>query len=309
MDENKFIKTSEIDKKEKINFFIKHNEISKENFEESNKEFTYNSIRESTKEKEYFTFKVKEQANKKNNFVKLQYNPQIITPKYFGNFGLFLETSTTITPDNIAEFAYPIVQFMQQTAPDYVIACDRGARLLGLAVHLLYQELYGELPTRNHSLMFRRISRSVPTSETAALLKPDIDKMTAQTASPSVLVLDDWVNSGQTKDITQTAFDKLSGGKAQVLYGVMRGPGADVTGKSDSAAMAEWHDNPNLIGVDYDYQDGTTPKKVNSKDAIEYRQRIAASIKEFAAGVKRGQTPTARRPLTEIKPAQMKDAA
>ena len=55
-----------------------------------------------------------------------------------------------ITPANIPEFVLPIVEFINDAKPDYIIANDRGGRLVAFAAHILHQELYGELSTRDH---------------------------------------------------------------------------------------------------------------------------------------------------------------
>ena len=216
------------------------------------------------------------------NPVQIQYNPT------FTNFnfnslplpGITVDTKTRITADNVAEFAYPLAQFVEQVRPDYIIACDRGARIIGLAVHMLYGRLYGALPTQDHSISFRKISRKVPADAVREALRPDVVRMLAATESPTVLVLDDWVATGGTKSLVQELFDELSGGRVNLLYGVMRGSGADVTGSKDSAALGDWHDRADLIGVDYGSTD-LRPFRVGSRAALDYRRRMSASIDSF----------------------------
>lgn len=217
------------------------------------------------------------------NSVKIQYNPA------FTNFnfnalpqlpGITVDTKTRITADNVAEFAYPLAQFVEQVRPDYIIVCDRGARILGLAVHMLYGRLYGALPTQDHSISFRKISRKVPADAVREVLRPDVAHMLAATESPTLLVLDDWVATGGTKSLVQELFDELSGGRVNLLYGVMRGGEANVTGSKDSAAFGDWNDRADLIGVDYGSSD-LRPFRVGSKAALDYRRRMSASIDSF----------------------------
>lgn len=218
--------------------------------------------------------------------IQIQYNPNYANFNFnaLPQAGITVDTKTRITADNIAEFAYPLAQFVEQVRPDYIVACDRGARMIALAVHMLYGRLYGALPTQDHSIHFRKISRKVPTAVVREALRPDVERMLATTESPTVLVLDDWVATGGTKSLTQELFAELSGGRVNLLYGVMRGGQADVSGSKDSFALGDWHDRPDLIGVDYD-MGSSEPHKVDSKAALAYRQRMSAGIEKFVAGL------------------------
>lgn len=198
---------------------------------------------------------------------------------------LQMDVLQEITPDNIAEFAYPLAQFVNQVKPDYIFALDRGARIIALAVAMMHRELYGPLPTKDRKINFRRISKSASESAIRNLIKHETHRMLAQTEAPTVLILDDWVSSGATKQLVETFFKRFSNGQINLLYGVMRGTGADITGNKKSTAMAEWHDNPEIIGVDY-YGDSLQPHKVRSSRAIEYRKRMSQSIKNFVKTLK-----------------------
>lgn len=213
--------------------------------------------------------------------IKIQFNPAFTNLRVRSK-SIIVDARTSITADNIAEFAYPLAQFVEQVRPDYIIACDRGARIIGLAVHMMYRELYGvSLPTQDHAIHFRKISRRVPAGAVQDTLRPDIERMLTATESPTVLVLDDWVATGGTKALVQDVFRKLSGGRINLLYGVMRGTGADVSGSQDSGALGDWHDRADLIGVDY-YGSTLEPHKVESPAAIAYRKKMSESIHSFA---------------------------
>ena len=193
--------------------------------------------------------------------------------------------------DNVAELVYPLVQFVEQKKPDYIFACDRGARFIGLAVHMLYGRLYGAFPTQDHAIHFRKISGYVPADAVRKALQPDVERMLVAREYPTILVLDDFIATGGTKSLVYKLFTELSGGKAKILYGVMRGnqgDGADVTGSKDSisSSSGDWLDMTNLIGVDYDYVDGMLrPRRIPSAAAIDYRRRISASIQRFVKGL------------------------
>jgi len=215
-------------------------------------------------------------------------NKYFISAPQYSPLGLNLSVkdSASITADNIGEFALPIVEYIRQTQPDYVVASDRGARLLGLAVFRLYNRLYGELPTVDGTLRFRRFSKSNSQEQTEKYLQPLANEMLAHKKKPKVLVLDDWVCSGGTKRLAQSVFDKLGRGKIKVKFGVLLGSGADISGHgwqtSGFVGVTDWRDDSDIIGVrygnsDFGYQ-GIVAEPVRSEQAIDYRQRMYKGI-------------------------------
>ncbi|MBI2627248.1 MAG: hypothetical protein HYW77_03350 [Parcubacteria group bacterium] len=219
------------------------------------------------------------------NKININYNSKYINFNTTPGAGFSIDIKAGITVDNIAQFAYPLAQFIEQAKPDYVIACDRGARIIGLAVHMLYGQLYGALPTKDHSIHFKKISKKVSVDVVRESLRPDIERMLAQNESPTILVLDDWVSTGETKDLIEKVLHELSGGRIKLIYGVMRGRRADISGNEQSNEFGDWHDEPDLVGVDYNFN-STTPRKVNSSAATAYRKRMSANIKQFVKGLK-----------------------
>ncbi len=210
-----------------------------------------------------------------NNFSKINVNSKGINLK--------LNQDVQITAQNLGEFALPIVEYIHETQPDFVVPSDRGARLLGLAVYRLYKKLYGEFPTANGALNFRRFSTSNSNSETQKHLRPLIEKMLQYTKNPNVLVLDDWVVSGQTKNLAKEVFGNLSKGKIKTKFGVLIGNGADVSGHTTQTSgfdqTTDWRDNSNIIGVRYSR---TKPTPVNSMQSKEYRKTMYKNIDELA---------------------------
>jgi len=209
-----------------------------------------------------------------NKFNKLKFSQ-------FG-LGLYLKDTASITADNIGEFALPIVEYIRQTQPDYVVASDRGARLLGLAVFGLYTKLYGKFPTSDGTLRFRRFSKSNTQEATEQHLQTLVDEMLWYKKRPTVLVLDDWVCSGGTKRLAQEVFDKLGKGRIKVKFGVLIGSGADISGHSGQTlgfgGTTDWHDDSNIIGVRYDGASKIRAHSVRSKQAINYRIRMSEGI-------------------------------
>lgn len=213
-----------------------------------------------------------------NKFSNIQTSPL--------GLNLTLGDSASINADNIGEFALPIVEYIHQTQPDYVVASDRGARLLGLAVFRLHNRLYGRFPTADGTMRFRRFSKSNTQEATEQHMQPLVDEMLQRKKKPTVLVLDDWVCSGGTKRMTQQTFDKLSKGRVKTKFGVLIGGEADVSGHnshtSGFAGVTDWRDDSNIIGVKYGNDNwGTTGIKaipVRSEQARDYRKRMYEGI-------------------------------
>src|SRR3989338_8673996 len=205
-----------------------------------------------------------------------------------------VKDSTSISAYNLGQFALPIVEYIHAVRPDCIIACDRGARLLGLAVHRLHQQLYGKLPTTDGTLRFRRISKSNSEEETEEHLRPLINEMLIKDGKQTVLVLDDWVVSGETKRIAQRVFDRLGKGRIKVKFGVLVGEGADISGHSSRtsgfAGVTDWHDNSNIIGVQYGkdawFGGGINPRPVRSEEAKSYRERMREGINKLVESIK-----------------------
>ncbi len=188
----------------------------------------------------------------------------------------------TVTAKNIAKYALPIVAYIHTVQPDFIVACDRGARPLGLAVAALYRKMHGRLPTTDGTLRFRRISTSNREEETEAHLSPLFAEMCETRDAPKVLILDDWVNSGATKQLVERIAERLAPGKVTLQWGVLCGSQADVTGdQARNGGWTDWHDNPEVIGVDYQ---GTKARVVRAESARKWRQEMHDSIDELLEG-------------------------
>jgi len=250
----------------------------------------YNSI--ISENKIYFNFNKNIKEDIIENYI-INYNIPNIINKQFNNIqtsplglNLTIGDSASITADNIGEFALPIVEYIHQTQPDYVVASDRGARLLGLAVFNLHKKLYGRFPTADGTIRFRRLSKSNTQKATERHLQPLVDEMLSHKKKPTVLVLDDWVCSGGTKKLAQTVFDKLSKGRIKTKFGVLIGSGGDVSGHpkqtSGFTGVTDWRDDSNIIGVRYGKDDygstGVKAQPVRSKQARDYRRRMYDGI-------------------------------
>lgn len=198
-----------------------------------------------------------------------------------------LSSKITITPDNISSIAYPIVEFIFKEKPDYVIACDRGARMIGLATHALYGELYGSFPTVDHSVNFRKISRKIPTELARNQLERDIEKLLRINESPKIFILDDWMFSGKTFKRTRELIEDISDGRATVLFGLMIGGGkmVDISGDKLSLAFCDKRDRDQERGFFYD-SEIIPHKNISLERSISYKKRMHQRVREFAREVK-----------------------
>jgi hypothetical protein len=196
-------------------------------------------------------------------------------------------TKVTINSDNIPYVAYPIARFIEKEKPDYVIACDRGARIIALATHMLYQELYGTFPTRNHTIAFRKISRKMSPEIIRQQLEADMFRILGVVESPKIFVLDDWIFTGKTISQLRKIIMEASDRKAKVFFGVMlgRGEGIDISGDSNSFAFWDKRNKGDLVGVDYDSE--LIPFKTNSPEAIAHRGQLLKSVRAFARRISR----------------------
>lgn len=225
-----------------------------------------------------------------NSRYSFTYNPNKLKLLLTPNQLLITPSDRTVVvgPENIGEFILPMVEFIRQNRPDYIVACDRGARYLGVGVYALYKEIYGELPTQDRKLHFRRISKSNPEDATEEHLRPLVEHMLGEVVDPRVLVLDDWVNMGVTKQMVTRIFSRLSNGRIQLTYGVLRGGNADVTGTPNDNVYADWHDDASKIGVDYPKEaylpeDAFVAMANHSPESIEYRRRMLKHLRELGS--------------------------
>lgn len=202
-----------------------------------------------------------------------------------------LKSKILISPNNIPAFVYPIVEFIHTVKPDYIIANDRGGRLTALATGVLYQELYGELSTRDRMILFRRMSKRTPRAEMKEKLRADVNRMLSESENPQLLVIDDYVNFGRTKRLVNRAISELSQGRIKVFYGVMRGVGADVSADKLSLAGTSWRNRSDIIGVSY-ANNSHIAERVGSERALRCRREIVANTRNFARRIARERIET-----------------
>ena len=200
----------------------------------------------------------------------------------------------SITSKNIGKAVLPIVYYIKREKPDYIIACDRGARLIGLATIMLYRQLYGRLPTIDGTIRFRKFSKRYGSSLTKRYLTPLVKEMLKNKKRPKVLVLDDRIYQGHTQKIIGNVLDELSHRNIDTKIGVI----SDLTERADvesikaSYAFGDWDDNPTIIGVDYKNWNNIINRlllrvfkpsivKSESRVYLRYREDVSRNIKKL----------------------------
>lgn len=225
-----------------------------------------------------------------NNEIKtpIYFNQRILNLSTKGNlFTLQAGEDVVISADNIAEFAYPLVQFIEQEKPDYIVCCDRGARVFGMAIKMMYRQMFGALPTIDGLMYFRKITRKVPYSDVEAKMKDLLSQIQGKARGKmlKVLVVDDWVSTGGTQEVVKRLFDGMN---VDLKFGVIRGTRADISGKQDSKLMTAWTDNSDQIGVEY--TEGLNPipvrKKWGTPMHVRLRQQIRSNISVYLKGMR-----------------------
>ena len=219
---------------------------------------------------------------------EIYYNRNLFNLSSIGNsFTLQAGADVVISADNIAEFAYPLVQFIEQEKPDYIVCCDRGARVFGMAIKMMYRQMFGALPTIDGLMYFRKITRKLPYSDVEAKMKDLLSQIQSKARGKrlKVLVVDDWVSTGGTQEVVKRLFVGMN---IDLKFGVIRGTKADISGKLDSRLMTAWTDDSEQIGVEY--TDGVSPLPVKKRWGtplhVMLRQQIRANISVYLKGIR-----------------------
>lgn len=181
------------------------------------------------------------------------------------------ESSTLVVPppptgvasvEDLPRMAVPVVGFIEQREPDIVVGCDRGARLYSLAVYGMWNRMHKRrerFPTIDNRLHFARLSTSLSLSVTSGALLRIIGDSDAEAKSrgrsvdykrQKIMFIDDLIDSGATREQIIRSLRKIGIGSDNIFFAVMCGGGADVAGSRDKLGV-KWHDNVDMIGVDY----------------------------------------------------------
>lgn len=195
-----------------------------------------------------------------------------------------LTSEVVVTSRNIAYAIRPVVDYIHQLQPNFIVAFDRGARLFGFATHIFYNKLYGQLPTVDGKIHYRKISLKIDREHLARVVSCDVDYMCRKLRNPHVLLIDDWIHGGQTREYALGLYRDLSDNVLDIHYGVMigKGKGADVWGTNNNFGIYSWYNQNRVVGVYYD--ESKFAKKTGDKRATEIRRKIVDSIKRYTKG-------------------------
>lgn len=137
------------------------------------------------------------------------------------------------------------------------------------------------MPTVDHSIHFAKISRKLPREVVHARLKPVADMIVKINDQPVVMVIDDWMFTGRTKELITHALADLSGNRITTHFGLLRGSGKNTTGDRLSICNAKWRDRDELVGVIYP-PGSSKAVPFHTQDAIQFRKQMRESIMAFA---------------------------
>lgn len=183
--------------------------------------------------------------------------------------------------DNIAENVRPIVDLIHETKPNYIIALDTGARLVGLATFMMHRQLYGRLPTVDGSIRFRRWSSQNERNVLEESIRPIINEA-IMSDKRNFLIIDDVVSSGGTIQEIFTSIDEMSHGcirpKIAVVSQYSRDPDIkpDFISNKSLRGDPEWTDDGKVIGVGY--LRNLEPVLFRGNKPLEYRRKVRDNI-------------------------------
>ncbi|OGM60261.1 hypothetical protein A2892_04800 [Candidatus Woesebacteria bacterium RIFCSPLOWO2_01_FULL_39_10b] len=203
-------------------------------------------------------------------------------------------TTGTITIKDLPVMAVPVVGFIDRTQPDVVVGCDRGARIYALAVHSMWGKVQEQrFPTLDGKMHFARLSTSLGLDVTSEALARIMEASTAEVnrqgkringKRPRIMFIDDLIASGATREQIMKSLREIGVlPKADISFAVMCGSGADVTGSGRRVSIP-WHDNPDVIGVNYT-RDGQ-PIPVRTEEARKVRRQLYRATSELVAKTK-----------------------
>lgn len=206
-----------------------------------------------------------------------------------------------LPPKKLPETALPIVDYIHETKPDIVIACDRGARLLGIAVFLTWKNTFKSerFPTIDNKLHFARISKSSPIDSMQNRINQIFDSSLQAAGQPNkeidsdnglnVLFIDDWAIGGETQEIAKSLLVQHN---ARGSWAVLGGKKSDISCIPSffgpASFLTSWRDNSSQIGIQYKDSANSsyayeTPVAVRSERATRNRKAIARAAMRTSA--------------------------
>ncbi len=184
----------------------------------------------------------------------------------------------------IGNIVLPIVNFIHNYKPDCIIGCDRGGRIVALAVSIMYQKIYGKFPTCDSTIKFKRISKNDSKKITQDHIKPLVDYLLSKKRNPKIILLDEWTRTGVSFKRVKTLFKKLSNNSIEIKFGCLLGDlnsSVDVYGREyeQDEYNSNFHSQQHIIGIDYDAN--LQPFSTMTKEGIKFRRQMKKSIESI----------------------------
>lgn len=154
----------------------------------------------------------------------------------------------------LPERVLPIYEYAVRTQPAAILVCDRDARPIGAALEAIDAER-GELALTEETLLYRRISKRLPSQILIDHLRDPLQRLQAEsTDADHLMIVDDYVsNSAGTLCLFNESSRKL-GVTMPIEWVTMSGRGTafNVFPNAGAATLAPWRDRPEVLGIDYD---------------------------------------------------------
>lgn len=217
--------------------------------------------------------------------------------EHLGNIGsaVLRRFDGPFEPTGLPTAVLPILEYMKETEPHIVVACDRGGRLPGVALKAAWAHTQETpFPTLDTKLHFARISRSEDFASMQTRIKSILATSHANNRQSTkalsdfdalrMLFIDDWSVSGQTRELVQRLAAEHG---ATASLAVLCGNKSDFSAKphipSAIGSLTTWRNSPREIGVDYSTSTlNTAAVALHTLESARNRREIHASAKRLA---------------------------
>lgn len=193
--------------------------------------------------------------------------------------------SAPLSLRDLPELALPLVEHMQESRPDIVLANDRGARLYAFAVFQSWKSRYPNERFPGGGIDFLHISKSDLSNEPAiGTLSRQMQRFRARQGAielPSVLFMDDWVQKGQTIERFIACAGSVGLPKDCLTFVTICGEQADgithlVMDPTRDPRNSVWNPFPESVGVTY--ENGVARADRGHDYALDARRRITGFV-------------------------------
>lgn len=230
--------------------------------------------------------------------------------------------------DSLPYIASPIVEHIREDMPDLVMAADRGARFLGLAVFKAWHQRYpgATFPTIDGRVHFGRMSKRADNSATEDVIRDILHRsgVSAEMAQRravgdyrpmKVLLLEDWVSGGGTVSMVMGLLGSLGlkGRDIEFSLATLNGGQHDavkkhIIGDRLRSPGALWSDSSEIVGVHYpggvdDFWGvkGVRGRPARTAESRRFRRQLDHHIREQISPSPHPVTRLPKRPARQHK--------